>query len=122
MSSWGREPHDFREQFGIASGQIGERTEYKRGRRWLHPPQNTFLKRKRRMDLVTCTRISRALARKPTSLCTTVDFLNGCPKQPAHRLGLCTYFEDAYAGHIQQVASPDLRHADEHRATGLAAY
>ena len=35
----------FREQFGFASGQIGERTEYKGGRRWLHPPQNTFLKR-----------------------------------------------------------------------------
>ena len=30
--------------------------------------------------MVKCTCISRALARKPTSLCTTVDFLNGCPK------------------------------------------
>jgi hypothetical protein len=45
MSSWWREPRVFREQFGIASGQIGERTEYKGGRRWLHPSQNTFLKR-----------------------------------------------------------------------------
>jgi hypothetical protein len=35
----------FREQFGFASGQIGERTEYQGGRRWLHPPQDMFLKR-----------------------------------------------------------------------------
>src|SRR5215469_12042177 len=38
------------------------------------------------------------------------------------RLGLGTYLQDAYAPHIQQVVSPDLRHADEHRVARLAAY
>src|SRR6266699_1387247 len=38
------------------------------------------------------------------------------------RLGLGTYLEDAYAPQIQEVASLDLRHADEHRVAGLAAY
>jgi hypothetical protein len=34
----------FRQQFGFASGQIGECTNHKGGRWWLHPPQNLFLK------------------------------------------------------------------------------
>src|SRR5260221_5451102 len=38
------------------------------------------------------------------------------------RLGLGTYLEDAYARHIQEVVSPGLRNADEHRVAGLAAY
>ncbi len=32
----------FRQQFGFASGQIDERAEHKRGRRWFHPVQSTF--------------------------------------------------------------------------------
>jgi hypothetical protein len=35
----------FRQQFGFASGQIGECTNHKGVRWWLHPPQNMFLKR-----------------------------------------------------------------------------
>jgi hypothetical protein len=35
----------FCQQFGFASGQIGERFEYKGGRQWFDPPQNPFLKR-----------------------------------------------------------------------------
>ena len=33
----------FRQQFGFASGQVGERSEHKGGRQWFDPPQNTFL-------------------------------------------------------------------------------
>jgi len=33
----------FRQQFGFASGQIGERAEHKRSRQWFDPPRNTFL-------------------------------------------------------------------------------
>ena len=35
----------FRQQFGFASGQIGERSEHKGGRWWFEPTQNTFLER-----------------------------------------------------------------------------
>ena len=38
------------------------------------------------------------------------------------RLGLGTYLEDAYAAHIQEVASLGLRNADEHRVAVGAAY
>jgi hypothetical protein len=33
----------FREQFGFASGQIGEGAEYEGVRWWLHPPQSACL-------------------------------------------------------------------------------
>ena len=35
----------FCQQFGFASGQISEGSEYKGGRSWLHPLQDMFLKR-----------------------------------------------------------------------------
>jgi hypothetical protein len=35
----------FRQQFGFASGQVGECSERKRCRRWFEPTQNTFLER-----------------------------------------------------------------------------
>jgi len=35
----------FRQQFGFASGQIGECPNHEGGRRWLHPTQNLFWKR-----------------------------------------------------------------------------
>ena len=33
----------FRQQFGFASSQIGERSEYQGSRQWFDPPQNTLL-------------------------------------------------------------------------------
>jgi hypothetical protein len=35
----------FRQQFGFASSQIGERAEYKRSRQWFDPTRNTLLER-----------------------------------------------------------------------------
>jgi len=45
MSRWWREPRVFCQQFGFASGQIGECTNRGGGRWWLYPPQNLFVKR-----------------------------------------------------------------------------
>jgi len=35
----------FRQQFGFAAGQIGERSKQKGAPRWFDPPQNAFLER-----------------------------------------------------------------------------
>src|SRR5258708_33437565 len=41
-------------------------------------------------------------------------------REQEDRLGLGTYLEDAYARHSQEVVSPGLRNADEHRVAALA--
>ena len=96
----------FDKQFGLFSGQIGERAEQKRGRRWFDPPRNTFLECMKtetdalldrdeetkhklnlsfvkkgvlpestsKMNLVDCTRISHASARRLVSSRTQCPF------------------------------------------------
>src|SRR2546421_13119032 len=70
------------------------------------------------MTLTTCR-----FSERMYEVATTSPPVNEVPgRDQEDRLGLGTYLEDAYARHIHEVASLDLRNAHEHRVAGLAAY